>query len=128
MFVYGTLLPGHLRWSLVAPFVATSHTAWASGWLFDTGRHYPAALFAGGHEGGAGAAAGEVHGAVLVLRPERTIAALEVLDLVEGDEYSRIEIGVTAVGSTAVTRCWTYEWIAGREHLVAVPDGRWTGE
>ena len=102
VFVYGTLLPGHLRWSLVAPFVATSHTAWASGWLFDTGRHYPAALFAGGHEGGAGAAAGEVHGAVLVLRPERTIAALEVLDLVEGDEYSRIEIGVTAVGSTAV--------------------------
>ena len=129
VFVYGTLLPGHLRWSLVAPFVATSRPARAAGRLYDTGRRYPAALFADhGRGGGPGPPVGEVHGALLVLRPERVTAALEVLDLVEGDEYARIEIGVAEVTSTAITRCWTYEWIAGRERLVPVPGGRWTGE
>jgi gamma-glutamylcyclotransferase (GGCT)/AIG2-like uncharacterized protein YtfP len=46
LFVYGTLMPGHLRWSMLAgvsrgPAVA----GWAPGTLYDTGQGWPAARF-----------------------------------------------------------------------------------
>ena len=128
VFVYGTLLPGHLRWHLVDPFVARSHPARVAGRLYDTGRRYPAARFAP-HDGEPqDAPMGVVHGALLRLRPERAEAALDVLDLVEGDEYARIEIEAVHETPPGTTRCWTYEWIAGRARLVALPEGRWTGD
>ncbi len=128
VFVYGTLLPGHLRWHLVDPFVAASHPARAAGRLYDTGRRYPAARFTPGNGEPPSAPRGVVHGAVLRLRPERVGAALEVLDLVEGVEYERIQIEAAHDAPPGTTPCWTYEWIAGPARLVALPDGRWTGD
>lgn len=148
VFVYGTLLPGHVRWHLVEPFVAAARPGRVPGRLFDTGHRYPAALFSTGPSStgpssagpsstgpssadpssdGPGPPAGDVHGAVLLLRPERAAAALEVLDLVEGGEYDRIEVAAIDDASGEITRCWTYEWTAPLERLVHLPSGRWTG-
>jgi gamma-glutamylcyclotransferase (GGCT)/AIG2-like uncharacterized protein YtfP len=46
VFVYGTLMPGHLRWALLAPFATTSRPARVAGVVHDTGRGWPAARFA----------------------------------------------------------------------------------
>jgi gamma-glutamylcyclotransferase (GGCT)/AIG2-like uncharacterized protein YtfP len=46
VFVYGTLMPGHLRWGLLAPHAIDQRTAAVDGWLFDTGAGWPAARFA----------------------------------------------------------------------------------
>lgn len=140
-FVYGTLMPGHLRWPLLAPFadgVAAAHRpAVVPGRLFDTGCGYPAARFDLDHPTGAlpthplrpgpapAPAPGEVevvHGVTVHLRPTRLAAALEVLDLVEGDEYDRI-----IVRTDAGEPCWAYEWRGPTAGLPAVTGGRWTG-
>jgi gamma-glutamylcyclotransferase (GGCT)/AIG2-like uncharacterized protein YtfP len=46
VFLYGTLLPGHLRWGLIDPFATGSRPDVADGQLYDTGRGWPAARFA----------------------------------------------------------------------------------
>ena len=46
VFTYGTLMPGHLRWGLIAPFASSHRPARVDGQLFDTGRGWPAACFA----------------------------------------------------------------------------------
>ena len=45
LFLYGTLMPGHLRWPLVEPHVVDRRAARAPGVLHDTGRGWPAATF-----------------------------------------------------------------------------------
>lgn len=45
VFVYGTLMPGHLRWPLLEPHAVASRRAEVRGLLFDTGRGWPAARF-----------------------------------------------------------------------------------
>lgn len=45
LFVYGTLMPGHLRWALLAPFAISEVPVDVAGQLFDTGRGWPAARF-----------------------------------------------------------------------------------
>ena len=66
VFVYGTLLPGHCRWPLVASYVDAHRPATVAGRLYDTRRDYPAAVF--DDEAGAGELAGVgapvVHGAL----------------------------------------------------------------
>ena len=42
VFVYGTLMPGHLRWEVLAPHAAEHRPASVDGVLWDTGRGWPA--------------------------------------------------------------------------------------
>ena len=87
LFVYGTLLPGRLRWTLLAPFVADHHLAVVPGRLFDSGRGWPVAVFAGQPgatiEPGATDELG-VPGVAVVLHADRVDEAIALLDRVEG--------------------------------------------
>ena len=48
VFVYGTFIPGDVRWPLIADEVMVARRARVAGRLYDTGRGYPAARFGGG--------------------------------------------------------------------------------
>ncbi len=114
LFAYGTLLPGEVRWQVLAPYVVDEGVAdTAGGRLFDTGVGYPAALFDG---------RSTIHGRVFTLRVERYDDALVALDEVEGavdGAYRRVEI-VTAGGR----RVWAYEYGGGLD-LVEILGGSW---
>ena len=78
----------------------------------DTGRGYPALT--------RGATA--VSGVVVQFDEDRSAAALQTLDEIEGTGsglYERVQV-VTADGET----CWTYFWCGEVEGLVELP-GRW---
>ena len=91
VFVYGTLMPGRLRWPLIE-LQATGHRAAAvPGRVFDTGQGWPAALFDDG-------AATTVPGVLVALRPEWLADLLAELDLVEGVDtghYERVLVTTT---------------------------------
>ena len=50
LFVYGTLAPGELSWSLLAPHAVATCEGSVPGRLYDTGRGYPGAVFAPGRD------------------------------------------------------------------------------
>ena len=114
VFVYGTLKPGHCRWSLIAPFALSQRESSVTGSLFDTGMNYPAAVFGSG---------GEIHGHVVVLADRAANGALATLDAVEGDEYERLAV-CTIDGET----CWSYAWKLEVDGLVRLDDGLWRGD
>lgn len=96
LFVYGTLMPGEPRWSVLAPFVdGEPRRATVAGLLVDTGRGYPA-LFDGD---------AAVPGYVVRLRDDSVERALSVLDEVEGTSFGLFERGLVDVGSQ---RAWVY--------------------
>ncbi|MEZ5183485.1 MAG: gamma-glutamylcyclotransferase [Acidimicrobiales bacterium] len=108
LFVYGTLMPGHLRWGMLEGCA----TAWAAasvpGALWDTGHGWPAARF----EAGAGAGAARVPGWWVRIAPSALEQLLVALDAMEGigdppdpgvDPYVRVVVEVAGVGSA-----WAY--------------------
>jgi gamma-glutamylcyclotransferase (GGCT)/AIG2-like uncharacterized protein YtfP len=114
LFVYGTLRPGDVRWSMLEPFAADAGTTdTAAGRLFDTGLDYPAAIFGGG---------GTIRGRTYLLRSHRLDEALEILDEEEDTVlglYRRVEITTT----TGV-RAWAYEYGDGLD-LTPIESGDW---
>ena len=124
MFVYGTLMPGHLRWSLIEPFADRHHPAAVPGQLYDTGRGYPAARFAPHHRDRAVGADGRptILGVVVDLAPDRRAETLRLLDQIEGADYRR-----RLLSTTAGRACWSYEWVGELGHLSELADGRWRG-
>lgn len=114
LFVYGTLRPGDVRWSFLAPFVADDGVDDAvTGSLFDTGLDYPAAVFDQG---------GTIVGRTYELRADRLDEALDVLDEEEDTVlglYRRVE-AVTERG----VRAWAYEYGSGLE-LTPIESGDW---
>ena len=95
VFVYGTLMPGHLRWSIIEPYVVERWQDVVAGQLYDTGRGYPGARFD---------APGRIPGWGLRLDEARLADAVDLLDEVEGPHlYTRVEV-VTGVGRPA----WSY--------------------
>lgn len=76
LFVYGTLMPGHLRWGVIEPHAAGWRPAAVEGHLYDSGRGWPAAVFTPGED--------LVRGWAVDLRPERADIVLAHLDEVEG--------------------------------------------
>jgi len=112
LFVYGTLMPGHLRWPVLAPHALDQRTATVPGTLYDTGRGWPAAVF------GTTADRRRVPGWV-VWFPAGTLAVmLPDLDEMEGigpvpdaavDPYVRIRVPVDSV-----TEAWA--WHATHRH------------
>ena len=49
LFVYGTLMPGRLRWPLIADDVVRQRPSAVPGTLYDTGLGYPAFVVGGDH-------------------------------------------------------------------------------
>jgi gamma-glutamylcyclotransferase (GGCT)/AIG2-like uncharacterized protein YtfP len=112
VFVYGTLLPTESRWPLLEPFAAEVRAGTVAGRLFDTGRGYPCALFAG---------SGSIPGAVVAIEPARVEEVLELLDEVEGVAFGLYErVVVTTADGEAV---WSYAWAGDMDDLT--PIVRW---
>ena len=118
VFVYGTLLPGEVRWPFLEPFVVDEgRIDNVAGVLYDTGEGYPAASFdraVGGNF--------SITGCVFELRAEESERALAELDEVEeavAGLYNRVTV-TTAGGVDA----WAYEYGRGLE-LMAIEGGSW---
>lgn len=111
MFVYGTLMPGEVRWPALAPFVQRSEDATAPGRLWDTGAGYPAATFEAGEA--------RIPGVVVWIDADRWDQALRRLDEIEGAGrlYRRVEV------DTSIGPATSYEWLATTEGLAALPSG-----
>ena len=118
LFVYGTLMPGHLRWPMLDRH-ATGVRQWnVRGRLYDTGNGWPAAELVGIDGSGAPAdgVSSHVPGWVVSLHPDRLAHLLPGLDEMEGigtrpgpdhDPYVRIRVDV-GPGQVA----WAYHAIA----------------
>jgi len=122
VFVYGTLLPGEIRWPLVEPFVVDD--GWpdrVAGRLFDTGLGYPAAVF---DEPTATAPSAQIVGRCLPLLATSRHRALGVLDEVEGVVAGRYERIV--VRTERGHRVWAYRYGGGVD-LTPIASGDWLG-
>lgn len=89
LFVYGTLMPGHLRWAVLEPQALGWRPAAVEGHLYDTGEGWPAAVFVPGPD--------LVRGWVVDLRPEVAEVVMAHLDEVEGVEHGlfrRVEVAL----------------------------------
>jgi gamma-glutamylcyclotransferase (GGCT)/AIG2-like uncharacterized protein YtfP len=113
MFVYGTTMPGHLRYSIIEDFVAETSPATVSGRLYDSGNGYPAAKFSGGQ--------GTIEGYLLRLRPDRAAEARRAFTEFEAGLFQPVTV-VTTSGITATG----YEWIRSVDGLTRL-DGMWQG-
>ena len=109
LFVYGTLMPGRLRWPVIADDVVRQRPSAVPGTLYDTGLGYPAFVVGGDHR---------VPGWLLGLS-ERASTVFEQLDVVEGPHYRRTD--VTTVDGV---RALTYAFI-GDPAGFTVLDGPW---
>jgi gamma-glutamylcyclotransferase (GGCT)/AIG2-like uncharacterized protein YtfP len=116
LFVYGTLMPGDVRWPILERFVVDDGVRdRVRGHLFDTGLDYPAAIFDDTEEAW-------VLGRRYRLDADRLDEALEVLDLEEDTVaglYRRI-----AVTTESGTTCWAYAYGTGLD-LTPIPSGDW---
>lgn len=112
LFVYGTLMPGHLRWPLVAAHATAWEPAEVRGSLWDTGSGWPAAVLRPGDDDGHTVEVGFVPGWRIDLRPTAARSVVRTLDAVEGvsdpparhDRFVRVQ--VTPVGGAATV--WAY--------------------
>jgi gamma-glutamylcyclotransferase (GGCT)/AIG2-like uncharacterized protein YtfP len=114
VFVYGTTMPGHLRYPLIENFVAEATRDTASGRLYDSGAGYPAATF--------GAGLGTIEGYRLRLRPDRAHEALRTFTEMEAGLFHPTT--VTTGGGIEAT---AYEWIGSTEGLPRLT-GMWSGQ
>ena len=116
LFVYGTLLPGDVRWPVLEPFVVDDGVPDAvPGNLFDTGLDYPAALFDP-------TVSTVIRGRRYVLRSETLDKALIRLDIEEDTVlglYQRVQVQ-TIGGELA----WAYQYGHGLD-LTPIPSGDW---
>jgi gamma-glutamylcyclotransferase (GGCT)/AIG2-like uncharacterized protein YtfP len=115
VFVYGTTMPGHLRYPFIEDFVAETTRARVPGRLYDSGSGYPAAKFGGG------SAQGAIEGYLLRLRPERVAEAKRAFTEFEAGLFEPVP--VTTDGGVTAT---AYEWIGSVDGLPRL-DGMWNG-
>jgi gamma-glutamylcyclotransferase (GGCT)/AIG2-like uncharacterized protein YtfP len=118
LFVYGTLLPGHLRWPLIEPYADATAPARVRGRLYDTGRGFPAARF----DLATAADPQHIDGVVVTFLDERRDEAWAVVEAIEGDLYDRVPI-VTTDGLAVESFAWSGP-VDGLRPLGAA----WTGE
>jgi gamma-glutamylcyclotransferase (GGCT)/AIG2-like uncharacterized protein YtfP len=114
LFVYGTLIPGRLRWPLLAPYATAHRPAAVPGRLFDSGQGWPVATFDP-------VSPDLVPGVVVELDVTRLDECLCVIDEVEDtatDELRRVPI-VTGDGVAA----WAYHYT--RPVAGLTPIARW---
>ena len=111
VFVYGTLMPGELRWPALEPFAHGWEDATAPGRLWDTGDGYPAATFE--------RCEASIPGVVVWINADRWDQALRRLDTIEGEGslYRRVEV------KTSVGPATSYEWLGITAGLRPLPSG-----
>lgn len=132
--MYGTLMPGHLRWGLLEPCATSWTPAAMVGSLYDTGRGWPAAVVDGsracGGPSGVPADRRRVPGWLVEVRPAEATAVWRVLDAVEGigvapdrsvDPFERL----VAATATDGLEAWVYS--ATRVEAGWTPIERWEG-
>ena len=110
LFVYGTLMPGHLRWPVLERHAAGWRPAAVEGRIYDSGRGWPAAVFAPGED--------LVRGWAVDLDPDRREVVLAHLDEVEGVDvglFDRVEVALLG-GEPAVA----YQWASSPDGLVRI--------
>ena len=122
VFVYGTLMPGEPRWPVLEPFVESWRPAIARGFLWDTGRGYPAAQFSLERSGvwtTIGSRGDEIPGVAVSVLVERSVAAIRRLDEVEneGALYRRVRIDASQGPAHS------YEWIGATVGFTRLPNG-----
>ena len=116
LFVYGTLMPGDVRWPILKRFVVDDGTAdRVRGHLFDTGLEYPAAIFDD-------TVASWVLGRRYRLDAARLTEALEDLDI-EEDTVAGLYRRVPVTTDSGVT-AWAYAYGTGLD-LTPIPSGDW---
>ncbi|CAN5762548.1 hypothetical protein BH10ACT1_BH10ACT1_08420 [soil metagenome] len=141
VFVYGTLMPGHLRWGLIAPFATSSRKTQVAGELYDTGRGWPAARFAAPLgvpalarpviAGDAGLGAG-IPGWLVELAPSSAATLMSQLDEVEGavlgEAVEPVGTGAPAADYRRVrvstidgVEAWAYEGLVVEDGWQRVP-------
>ena len=111
LFVYGTLMPGHLRWEVLEPHAVGWRPAAVEGHLYDTGRGWPAAVFTPGED--------LVRGWAVDLRPEVVDVVMAHLDEVEGVDrgaFRRVDVALLG-GEPAVA----YELGPDPDGLARIP-------
>lgn len=89
LFVYGTLMPGHLRWAVLEPHALSWRPAAVEGHLYDTGEGWPAAVFVPGED--------LVRGWAVDLDPAVADVVMAHLDDVEGVDqglFRRVEVAL----------------------------------
>jgi gamma-glutamylcyclotransferase (GGCT)/AIG2-like uncharacterized protein YtfP len=106
VFVYGTLMPGRLRWPLLELHATGHRDAAVRGRLFDTGRGWPAALFDD--------SATVVPGVLVDLRDAVLDELLAELDLVEGVDQGHYERVVVTTIDGALAWAWSTLQDTGR--------------
>lgn len=87
LFVYGTLMPGHLRWPVLEPHALSWRPAAVEGRLYDSGEGWPAAVFTAGDD--------LVKGWAVDLDPAVADIVMAHLDEVEGVDqglFRRVEV------------------------------------
>lgn len=110
-FVYGTTMPGHLRYPLIEEFIAAATPDRVTGRLYDSGAGYPAAKFGGGIK--------MIEGFRLEIRPGREAEARRAFTAMESGLFDPVTIRTEA--GFEVT---AYEWVDPVDGLEEL-DGRW---
>jgi gamma-glutamylcyclotransferase (GGCT)/AIG2-like uncharacterized protein YtfP len=114
-FMYGTMMPGHLRYPEIDDFVESTTRDRVAGHLFDSGLGYPAATFDAGET--------EVEGYVLRILPGEEAEAAKTIADQENNLFSPVTVE-TRGGTEAIA----YEWVGSTEGLEELPDGVWDRE
>jgi gamma-glutamylcyclotransferase (GGCT)/AIG2-like uncharacterized protein YtfP len=99
VFLYGTLMPGQVRWPVLESHVLAYEPATAKGRLWDTGFGYPAAQFDPDGD--------DIPGVVAAIAPEHLPEVIATLDPIEGEGVLFRRTEVATSGGWAIT----YEWM-----------------
>lgn len=129
--MYGTLKPGHERYSAIEPYVVGGQRALTHGTLYDINGSYPGAVFGDNEDG-------FVHGYCLTIREGTEAEVLDILDAIEGEGYLFRRVTVDAwdwVNGSCPSRkcrlhvfyeCVSYEWMHDISQLTRI--GSWKPE
>ena len=114
LFVYGTLMPGQLRWPVLARYALGWERGCARGQLWDTGRGYPAARFDPADD--------DIPGVVVTVNPDTLADVIVRLDRIEGEGvlFRRVEV------QTSAGPAISYEWLGSTDGLRRLLHG-WSG-
>jgi gamma-glutamylcyclotransferase (GGCT)/AIG2-like uncharacterized protein YtfP len=112
VFVYGTSMPNHSRYSYIEHYVESHRPAQVDGLLYDSGAGYPAARFGPGDP---------IPGYLLTLRPDSVAEFFTQMTQIEAGLFR--QVGVTTRDGT---RAQAFEWIGPTDGFKRIQ--RWEGD
>ena len=118
VFIYGTLIPGQVRWDHLAEYVQATEPDSTAGLLYSTPYGYPAARF-----DGTNTLPQQIQGQLMTIRPELLDECFELLDEVESAVvglYHRV-----VVETSRGHKAWSYQYGIGIDNLELIQSGSW---